>query len=150
MNIVKILQMLSNTRYVLSYYHVWVIYYSFQHIYYYRMAKIYCQINQCNASVQYFAILHVVSETYVTKNTFTLTFLHKNKCHSTMRQTLQQIKVCHKTYMLIVMQQNFSHYLFRTRKIRKYLRFSQKFLLNCIMTPLEVNLKAGLYDERFY
>ena len=25
---------------------------------FYRMAKIYCHINQCNASVQYFAILH--------------------------------------------------------------------------------------------
>ena len=24
----------------------------------YRMAEIYCHINQCNASVQYFAILH--------------------------------------------------------------------------------------------
>ena len=25
---------------------------------FYRVAKIYCHINQCNASVQYFAILH--------------------------------------------------------------------------------------------
>ena len=27
-------------------------------IFYYRMAKIYCHINQCDESVQYFAILH--------------------------------------------------------------------------------------------
>ena len=29
----------------------------------YRMAKIHCHINECNASVQYFAILHAVNET---------------------------------------------------------------------------------------
>ena len=33
----------------------------------YRMAKIYCHINQCDASVQYFAILHAVKETHNTK-----------------------------------------------------------------------------------
>ena len=31
------------------------------------MTKIYCHINQCNASVQYFAILHNFRETYKTK-----------------------------------------------------------------------------------
>ena len=70
------------------------------------MAKIYCHINQCDASVQYFAILHAVKETHNAKNTFTLTFMRKNKCRSTMRQCLRQ-----KTF---VARQN--HYIVR-RKI---------------------------------
>ena len=57
---------------------------------FYRMAKIYCHINQCDASLQYFAILHAVKETHNTKNTLTLTFIRKSKCHSTMRQCLRQ------------------------------------------------------------
>ena len=37
------------------------------------MAKIFLHINQCKTSVQYFAILHAVKETYKTENTYTLT-----------------------------------------------------------------------------
>ena len=56
------------------------------------MAKIYCHINQWDASVQYFAILH--ADKYCTllrkiihntKNTLTLVFILKNKRRSTMR-----------------------------------------------------------------
>ena len=54
------------------------------------MAKQYCHINQCNSSVQYFAILHSVTESHNTKNTFTLTFTRKNKRRSTMRQGSRQ------------------------------------------------------------
>ena len=54
------------------------------------MAKIYCHINQCDANVQYFAILHAVKETHNTKNILTLTFICKSKCRSTMRQCLRQ------------------------------------------------------------
>ena len=56
----------------------------------YRMAKIYRHINQCDASVQYFAILHADKETLNTKNTLTLTFIRKIKRRSTMRQCLRQ------------------------------------------------------------
>ena len=76
---------------------------------FYRMAKIYCHINQCDASVQYFAILHTdkyctLSRKPITqKNTLTLTFLRKNKCRSTMRQCLRR-----KTF---VARQN--HYIVR-------------------------------------
>ena len=56
----------------------------------YHMAKIYCHINQWDASVQYFAILHAVKEIHNTKNTLTLVFILKNKCRSTMRHCLQQ------------------------------------------------------------
>ena len=52
------------------------------------MATIYCDINQCDASVQYFSILHAVKETHNTKNTLTLTFIRKTKPRSTMRQKL--------------------------------------------------------------
>ena len=52
------------------------------------MAQIYCHINQCDASVPYFAILHAVKEILNTKNTLTLTFISKNKRRSTMRQCL--------------------------------------------------------------
>ena len=60
------------------------------------MAKIYCHINQCDASVKYFAILH--AHKYCTmsrkpkrlKIKYTLTFIRKNKRHSAMRQSLQQ------------------------------------------------------------
>ena len=54
------------------------------------MAKIYCHINQWDASVQYFAILHAVKEIRNTKNTLTLVFILKNKRRSTMRHCLQQ------------------------------------------------------------
>ena len=66
-------------------YHV-ILYY----IVFYRMAKIYCHKNQCDASEQYFAILHADKETLNTKNTLTLTFIRKNKRRSTMRQCLRQ------------------------------------------------------------
>ena len=56
----------------------------------YRMAKINCHINQCDTSMQYFAILESVRETHNIKITFTLTFILKNKRRSTMRQSLRQ------------------------------------------------------------
>ena len=77
------------------------------------MAKIYCHINQCDASVQYFAILHAVKETLHTKNTLTLTFIRKNKRRSTMRQCLRQ-KTFVARHTMIVARQN--HYVTR-RKI---------------------------------
>ena len=54
------------------------------------MVEICCHMNQCDASVQYFAILHAVRETYDTENTFTFSFILKNKRHSTMQQSLWQ------------------------------------------------------------
>ena len=54
------------------------------------MAEIYYHVNQCDASVQYFAILHAAKATHNTKNTLTLTFIPKNKRCSTMRQCLRQ------------------------------------------------------------
>ena len=54
------------------------------------MAKIYCHINQCNVTVQYFAILHDFRETFKTENTFNLTFIRKNKRGRMMRQILGQ------------------------------------------------------------
>ena len=77
------------------------------------MAKIYCHINQCDASVQYFAVLHAVKETHNTKNTLTLTFIRKNKCRSTIRQCLRE-KIFVTRHMTIVARQN--HYIVR-RKI---------------------------------
>ena len=74
------------------------------------MAKIYCRINQCDASVQCFAILHAVKETHNTKNILTLTFIRKNKCRSTMRQCLRQ-KTFVARHMTIVARQN--HYIVR-------------------------------------
>ena len=76
------------------------------------MAKIYCHINQCDASGQYFAILHTVNETHNTKNTLTLTFIRKNKCRSTMQQCLRQ-KTFVGRHMTIVAQQN--HYKVRQK-----------------------------------
>ena len=65
-------------------------------ILHYCMAKIYCHINQCNASVQYFAILHAnkycmiaEKQTYKTESMFILTSIGKDKCRSMMRQILQ-------------------------------------------------------------
>ena len=52
------------------------------------MAKIYCLINQWDASVQYFGILDAVKEIHNTKNTLTLVFILKNKRRSTMRHFL--------------------------------------------------------------
>ena len=45
------------------------------------MAKIYCDINQCDASVQYFAILHAVKGIHNTKNKLTLTLYVKMSQH---------------------------------------------------------------------
>ena len=79
------------------------------------MTKIYCHITQCNAIVQYFAILHAVRETYNIKDTFTLTFIRKNKRRSTMRQSLRQKSFvarntdCRATESLCNMTKNFSH-----------------------------------------
>ena len=78
------------------------------------MAKIYCHINQWDASVQYFAILHAdkyctLSRKSVTlKNTLTLVFILKNKRRSTMRHCLQQ-KTFVERHMTIVARQN--HYV---------------------------------------
>ena len=54
------------------------------------MTKIYCHINQWDASVQYFAILHAVKEVHNIKYTLTLVFILTNKRRSTMRHYLQQ------------------------------------------------------------
>ena len=54
---------------------------------FYRMDKIYCHINQYNASLQCFATLHDFRETHKIENTFT--FIRKNKRRSMMRQSLQ-------------------------------------------------------------
>ena len=72
------------------------------------MAKIYCHINQWDASVQYFAILHAVKEIHNTKNTLTLVFILNNKRRNTMRHCLQQ-KTFVARHMTIVAQQN--HYV---------------------------------------
>ena len=72
------------------------------------MAKIYCHINQLDASVQYFAILHAVKEIHNTKNTLTLVFIFKNKRRSTMRHCLEQ-KTFVARHMTIVARQN--HYV---------------------------------------
>ena len=72
------------------------------------MAKIYCHINQWDASVQYFAILHAVKEIHNAKNTLTLVFILKNKRRSTMRHCLQQQKFVAR-HMTIVARQN--HYV---------------------------------------
>ena len=70
-----------------------------------RMAKIYCDINQCNASVQYFAILladkcYTLSRKPLTlNNTPTLTLMRRNKRRSTMRQCFRQ-KICRATKSL--------------------------------------------------
>ena len=83
------------------------------------MAIIYCHINQCDASVQYFAILHVdkilhdFREIYKTENTLTLTFIGKNKRRCTIRQCLRQNTFV-APHMTIVARQ--SHYIVR-RKI---------------------------------
>ena len=73
----------------------------------YRMAKIHCHINQWDASVQYFAILHAVKDIHNNKNTLTLFFIVKNKHRSTMRHCLQQ-KTFVARHMTIVARQN--HY----------------------------------------
>ena len=73
---------------------------------YYRMAKIYFHINQCDASLQYCAILHAVRETRNTKTTFTLIFICKNKRCSTMQQSLRQKRLSHNIYQLT---KKFSH-----------------------------------------
>ena len=45
----------------------------------YHMTTIYCHINQSDASVQYFAILHAVGKTNRTDIAFTVTFIHENE-----------------------------------------------------------------------
>ena len=72
------------------------------------MPKIYCHINQWDANVQYFAILHAVKEIRNTKNTLTLVFILKNERRSTMRHCLQQ-KTFVVRHMTIVALQN--HYI---------------------------------------
>ena len=72
------------------------------------MAKIYCHINQCDASVEYFAILHAVKETFNTKHTLTLTFIRKNKRRSTMRVFATK-NICCATESLCSATKNFSH-----------------------------------------
>ena len=81
----------------------------------YRMTKIYCHVNHCNAIVQYFATLHTVWEICNIENTSTLIFIFKNKCGSTMRQSLRQ-KRCRATYTncsttesLCITTKNLSH-----------------------------------------
>ena len=75
------------------------------------MAKIYCHINQCNASVQYFAILHAdkyctISEKPIKlKMRSLLTFIPKNKRRSMMRQILRQKNFVAR-YMPMVARQN--------------------------------------------
>ena len=56
----------------------------------YCMPKIYYDTNQCDASVQYFAILHAVRETLKTKNAFTLSFTCRSKYCNAMKQSLKQ------------------------------------------------------------
>ena len=56
-------------------------------ILYYHVPKMCCHINQCDASVQYFAILQILHdfrENSETKNMFTLTPICKGKCCSMM------------------------------------------------------------------
>ena len=60
---------------------------------FHRMSTIYCDINQYDASAEYFVILHAdryctLPRTHNTKNTFTLTFIRKNECRSTIQQCL--------------------------------------------------------------
>ena len=60
------------------------------------MAKIYCHINQCDASVQHFAILYadhyytISEKLYNTEDAFTLTSIRKGKRRSVMRQIVRQ------------------------------------------------------------
>ena len=68
------------------------------------MAKIYCHINQCNVSVQYFSILHADKYCTITEKPIKLkmrsllAFIPNNKRRSMMRQILRQKKFCHATY----------------------------------------------------
>ena len=78
----------------------------------YRMAKIYCHINHCNASVQYFAILHAHKYCTMSRkhrrlktDTHTLTFIPKSKRCSAIQQSLRQ-KVFVSRHMSIVARQN--------------------------------------------
>ena len=67
------------------------------------MIKIYCHINQCSISVQYFARLHankycmIAEKPVMLKNMFTLTFIGKDKCRCMMQLILQQ-NFCLMTY----------------------------------------------------
>ena len=94
------------------------------------MAKIYYHINQYNTSVQYFAILHVVRDTYNTKATFTLTFIRKNKRGSALRQ-----KTFVARHTPIVGRQN--HCVLRQKKIiqtiKQLLHQYHKILALCII-----------------
>ena len=71
------------------------------------MAKIYCHINQCNANVQYFAILHAdkyctISEKPIKlKMRSPLTFIPKNKRRSMMRQILRKNFVARQNYCVV-------------------------------------------------
>ena len=63
----------------------------------YCMAKIYCHINQCHASVQYFAILHAVKETHDTKNILTFTFILRLNVAAPC-DSVHDKKICRATY----------------------------------------------------
>ena len=74
------------------------------------MAKMYRHNNQCNASVQYFVIKHAdkyctLSKKHETEMRFALSFIHKNKRRSIMRQSLRQITYVER-HMSIVVRQN--------------------------------------------
>ena len=49
--------------------------------------------NHCEASVQYFAILHAPKETYKIENRYPLTLIRKNKCRSLLQKCLCQMIV---------------------------------------------------------
>ena len=80
---------------------------------FYRMAKIYCHINQWDASVQYFAIFHAVKEIHNTKNTLTLAFILKNKrpCDIVCNKNICRATYddCRATESLRTVTKNFSH-----------------------------------------
>ena len=84
------------------------------------MAEIYCHINQSNASVQYFAILHFVREICKTENTFTLTLSRQNDATK-----LAASKFCRARESLCGANKDFS------RMIRHLLRQYHKTLALC-------------------
>ena len=79
------------------------------------MAKIYCHINQWDASVQDFATLHAVKEIHNTKNTLTLVFILRitSRYHATLFATKNICRAtyddCRVTESLRIMTKNFSH-----------------------------------------
>ena len=58
----------------------------------------YCHINECDESVQYFAVSdHAVRETHNNETRCTLTFICKNKRRSTMQQFASE-NICRVAY----------------------------------------------------